>query len=182
MEPRTVRSFDTDLRQEALAHLDGLFRYALVLSHDHGEAQDLVQETYLRAIGACDRLTDHSNLKGWLFTILRNAWLNHVRHSQCGPRMVFIDGAQEHAEAPNWDEDPYATYLNKMQCAAVRTAVDQLPQPYREAIVLREYEGLNYQELAQVLNIPAGTVMSRLARARRKLRVLLAPWNQALKA
>jgi RNA polymerase sigma-70 factor (ECF subfamily) len=157
---------------EVLLHLDGLYGYAMSLSRDSREAEDLVQETYLRAARACGQLAPGSNLKGWLFTIARHIWLNQMRHSNCGPSFVPFDDEQEPGHG-----DPTLSYVRKAEREGVRAAVEQLPPAYREVIVLREFEGLSYQEIAQILNCPAGTVMSRLGRAREKLRSLLSVWD-----
>ena len=118
-----------------------------------------------------------SNLKSWLFAILRNIWLNQLRHAHSGPQFVEIDDEQQGVARAISGDDPYATYVRKVERAGVRTAVDNLPQLYREVIVLREFEGLSYQEIAGILHCPAGTVMSRLGRAREKLRLMLVSWK-----
>ena len=166
-------------RETALDHLDALYGFAMVLTTDRTEAQDLLQETYLRAFGACELLMPDSNLKAWLFVIMRNIWLNQVRHRRSGPEFVDI----EHQEGPHgpWferaGEDPLKQLLRKVERERVRDAIAQLPQPYREVVVLRDLEGFSYQEIAGILGCPTGTVMSRLARGREKLRLLLARWK-----
>jgi RNA polymerase sigma-70 factor, ECF subfamily len=170
---------DAQFKQEALACLDGLYGYAMSLSHDRADAQDLVQETYLRATRASGQLAPDSNLKSWLCAILRNLWLNQMRHAQSGPQFVEMSvEQQESAPAHSRSGDnPYASYVAKMERDSVRAAVRLLPVAFREVIVLREFEGLSYHEIADILHCPAGTVMSRLGRAREKLRVLLSVWN-----
>ncbi|MFN7993520.1 MAG: sigma-70 family RNA polymerase sigma factor [Bryobacteraceae bacterium] len=165
--------------QESLTYLDGLYSYAMALTHSQTEAQDLVQETYLRAVRAFGQLAPDSNLKGWLYAILRNTWLNQVRHCHSGPRMVELDDDEgSSALAPvSSENDPYATCLSQAACEDVRAAVDNLPPQYREVIVLREFEGLTYQEIGLVVGIPPGTVMSRLGRARDRLRESLSQWG-----
>jgi len=169
---------EADFRQAALACLDGLYGYAMSLSRDQANAEDLVQETYLRAVRAFGQLVPDSNLKSWLYAIMRNVWLNQVRHAQSGPQFVEMSDEKEDAmgQARSGD-NPYASYVAGVERDSVRAAVQQLPVPYREVIVLREFEGLSYQEIAGILHCPAGTVMSRLGRAREKLRVLLSVWN-----
>jgi RNA polymerase sigma-70 factor (ECF subfamily) len=155
-----------------IEHLDGLYSYAMVLSRNHAEAEDLVQETYVRAIQALGRLRAGSNMKGWLFTILRNIWFNQLRKRRNGPQMVEVedDVANSIAEPSN---DSYDLYVSKMEAEQVRAAIRELSVESREIILLREYEDLSYQEIASVLDCPVGTVMSRLGRARAKLRALL---------
>jgi RNA polymerase sigma-70 factor (ECF subfamily) len=155
-------------------HLDGLYSYALVLTRNHAEAEDLVQETYVRAIPAMGRLRTDSNTKGWLFTILRNVWLNQLRKWRNGPQMIEMEGDDGVANSiVEPSKDSHDLYMSKLEAEQVRAAIEELPADFREIILLREYEDLSYQEIAGVLDCPVGTVMSRLGRARAKLRVLL---------
>jgi RNA polymerase sigma-70 factor, ECF subfamily len=155
--------------------LDGLYSYALVLTRNHAEAEDLVQETYVRAMQAVGRLRAGSNMKGWLFTILRNIWFNQLRKRRNGPQMVEIevwdDVANSVAEPSKNSHD---LYVSKLETEQVRAAIQELPVQFREIILLREYEDLSYREIASILHCPVGTVMSRLGRTRAKLRTLLA--------
>jgi RNA polymerase sigma-70 factor (ECF subfamily) len=153
---------------------DGLYGYAMVLSRDRTEAEDLVQETCVRAVQAIESLRPDSNVKGWLFTILRNIWLNQLRRRRAAPKIVELDVDESTAElAVERSKDPHALYVSKVEREQVREAIEQLSEEFREIIVLREYGELSYQEIANVLGCPAGTVMSRLGRARSKLRSLL---------
>jgi RNA polymerase sigma-70 factor, ECF subfamily len=165
--------------QAALAHLDALYGFAMTLTRDRTEAEDLVQETYLRAARAFGQLLPDSNLKGWMFAIMRNAWLNQMRHTRNGPRFVEMDAdqADRRADFGPPANDPHIVYLRKLEHEEVRAAIDQLPDLYREIVVLRDIEGFSYQQIAGILGCPAGTVMSRLGRAREKLRGLLAKWH-----
>ena len=154
-------------------YLDGLYSYALVLTRNHAEAEDLVQETYVRAIPAMGRLRAGSNTKGWFFTILRNIWLNQLRKRRNGPQMIEMAGGDDVASSiVEPSKDSYDLYVSKLEAEQVRAAIQELPIDFREIILLREYEDLSYQEIANVLDCPVGTVMSRLGRARAKLRVL----------
>jgi RNA polymerase sigma-70 factor (ECF subfamily) len=155
-------------------YLNGLYSYAVVLSRNRTEAEDLVQETCLRALRAMQRLRPDSNIKSWLFTILRNIWLNQLRQSRTAREVANIEADENSAhEAVDTAKDPYAMYVSNMEREQVRNAIQQLPLEFREIILLREYEELSYEEIAILLDCPAGTVMSRLARARAKLRELL---------
>jgi RNA polymerase sigma-70 factor (ECF subfamily) len=166
--------------QAALEHIDALFGYALTLTRDQVDAEDLVQETYLRAMRAFGQLVHDSNLKGWLFVIMRNAWLNQVRHARRGPHFVELGNEEETAASqPNeLAVNPQLIYLRKLECDQIREAIESLPELYREIVVLRDIEGFSYQEIATMLNCPAGTVMSRLGRAREKLRTMLSGWQR----
>jgi RNA polymerase sigma-70 factor (ECF subfamily) len=165
--------------QAALEHLDSLYGYALILTRDQTAAEDLVQETYLRAVRAFGQLMANSNLKGWLFVIMRNAWLNQLRHTRSGPRFVELDDENVESVYQNdrVNEDPHVVYLRKLEREQIRMAIADLPELYREIIVLRDLEGFSYQEIATMLSCPAGTVMSRLGRARAKLRHALVSWQ-----
>ncbi|HEX3472245.1 MAG TPA: sigma-70 family RNA polymerase sigma factor [Silvibacterium sp.] len=157
-----------------LEYLDSLYGYAMVLTRNHAEAEDLVQETYVRAIPAMNRLRSESNVKGWLFKILRNAWLNHLRKRRTAPEIAWSDmedGSAGDIAEPS--KDSYHAFVSKVEREQVTAAIQALPAKFREIILLREFEELSYDEIAGVLDCPVGTVMSRLARARSKLRALL---------
>ena len=175
--PRESRRQPTiDLRD----YVDGLYSYALVLSRNRTEAEDLVQETCLRALRAMERLRPDSNAKSWLFTILRNIWFNQLRQWRSAPEIVELDLDGDGANrAADTRKDPHAIYVTNIEQEQVRAAIHQLSQEFREIIILREYEELSYQEIATVLECPVGTVMSRLARARSKLRDLLSAMSSA---
>lgn len=165
--------------QAALEHIDALYGYAVTLTRDQTEAEDLVQETFLRAVRAFGQLMPNSNLKSWLFVIMRNAWLNQLRHTQSGPRFIELDN--EEKDLARWPDplarDPYVVYLRKLERQEIKDAIESLPSLYREIVVLRDIEGFSYQQIATLLDCPAGTVMSRLGRAREKLRRMLDGWQ-----
>jgi RNA polymerase sigma-70 factor, ECF subfamily len=155
-------------------YMDGLYAYAMVLSRNSALAADLVQDTYVRALKAKESLRPDSNVKSWLFTILRNIWLNQLRHDRAGPTVAELDSDESLADVSvSPSESPYDLYVKNLERERVRAAIQQLPVEFREIIVLREYEELSYSEIANLLQCPLGTVMSRLARARSKLGALL---------
>ena len=156
-----------------IEHINGLFSYAMVLARNRSDAEDLVQETYVRAIGAMGRLRRDSNVRGWLFTILRNIWLNQLRERRATPPMVDTPVEQIAVESKEAGDDPHSLFVGMIERQQVHSAIQQLSLDFREIILLREFEELSYQEIATILDCPAGTVMSRLARARSKLRTLL---------
>jgi RNA polymerase sigma-70 factor, ECF subfamily len=163
------------------AYMDGLYAYAMVFSRNPAMAADLVQETYLRALKAKESLRPDSNVKSWLFTILRNIWLNHLRHQRAGPKLAELDSDENFEDVSiGTSEDPHDLYVRNLQREQVRTAIQQLPIESREIIILREYEELSYSEIANVLQCPMGTVMSRLARARSRLGDLLSISEETL--
>lgn len=167
-------SFRSNFGRMTLDHIDALYGYALTLTRDATAAEDLVQETYLRAVRAAKQFSPNSNLKGWLFVILRNAWLNNLRHERHGPASLDLEAEEN---AARWigdsNNDPYVLYLRKLEREEIRQAINGLPILHREIVVLRDIEGFSYQEIATMLGCPAGTVMSRLGRARKKLRQVL---------
>ena len=158
-----------------MACLDGLFRYAVSLSHNQADAEDLVQETYFRAARSFWQVKLDGNLKGWFYAIERNIWLNDKRHKNSGPQFTEIYDQQNE---PRSSDDPQALYLAEEERRIVRAAMGQLEPQHREVIWLREFQDLSYQEIAVVLNCRIGTVMSRLGRARDKLRLLISAMNE----
>ncbi len=135
-----------------------------------------MQETYVRALKAMNGLQAESNVKSWLFVILRNVWLNQLRRVHIGPKVIELDADAESGDlAVEPSKDPHALYVSGVELEQVREAILKLPAEFREVIILREYEELSYEQIAELLDCPAGTVMSRLARARAKLRILLCP-------
>jgi RNA polymerase sigma-70 factor, ECF subfamily len=156
-------------------YVDGLYSYAMVLTRNHAEAEDLVQETYVRAMQAMRKLRADSNIKGWLFTILRNIWFNQLRKRRNSPQMIGIDVEESVANSiVEPSRNSHDLYVSKWEAEQVRAAIQELSVEFREVILLREYEDLSYREIASVLHCPVGTVMSRLGRARANLRTLLA--------
>jgi len=130
----------------------------------------LVQETYVRAIQAMGRLREGRNIKGLLFSILRNIWFNQLRKRRNGPEMIAIEvGEDVSNQIAQSSKDSHDLYVTKTEAEQVRAAIQELPRQFREVILLREYEELSYREIACILNCPVGTVMSRLGRARAKL-------------
>lgn len=152
-------------------YMDELYGYAMVLTGDATVAADLVQETYVRAMEPMGRLREDSNVKAWLYTILRNIGLTQVRRQRTRPRLLA--GKNTADLVIETAKGPHAVYLSKVEVEQVREAIMRLPLEFREIILLREYGELSYQEIATLLHCLPGTVMSRLARARSKLRTLL---------
>jgi RNA polymerase sigma-70 factor (ECF subfamily) len=165
-------------RDAALPHLDDVFTLARYLMRNAADAEDAVQECYLRALRHFDSYRGPA-MKPWLLAILRNVCYGEFarRGKQETPSDYTGD---EPAEAlPMWQEpaaSPETALLREQDGATIRRLVGELPQQFREAIVLREINDLSYQEIAEVAGVPVGTVMSRLARARAMLR---SAWNAA---
>jgi RNA polymerase sigma-70 factor (ECF subfamily) len=178
-----AKKSNTDFGQAALGHFDALYGFAMVLTHDQTEAEDLVQETYLRAVRAFDHLLPDSNLKSWLLTIMRNAWLNQLRHAAKESGLIELDAAEQ--GSAEWldrvADDPYVVMVKKLKLEELGAAIESLPPVYRQVVVLRDIEGLSYRQIAGILKCPSGTVMSRLGRARKKLR-LLVEWKAEIRS
>ena len=158
---------------DALTFLEALYQSAVRLARNRDAAQDLVQDTYLKAFRARRRFTPGTNLKAWLFTILHNTWRNQ-RRDRARARLEADSETVEQlvdlgAGADRPADNPEAGLLEAVLSDDLRTALDDLPQPYRETVWLRDVEELSYQEIAAILDVPIGTVMSRLSRARRQL-------------
>ena len=168
-----------DFEEEALPHLDAVYRFALRLSGSEAAAEDLVQETFLRAFRAWDQYTPGTQCKSWLFTICRNVFL---RQRDRGKRHDEI--VEEHASRegpspvnPVWTAaqgvDPEGSFFASIVDDEVLRAIDDLPEEYRTAVVLSDLEGLPYNEIAELMDVPVGTVKSRLFRGRRQLQKVL---------
>jgi RNA polymerase sigma-70 factor (ECF subfamily) len=151
-----------------MEYLDGLYSYALVLSRNQADAEDLVQETYVRAARTLSGLQADSNLKRCFFTILRNMWLDRLRKGRSGPHIVEANLDESPANGSSYD-----LQVSKIEGERVRAAIDMLPVAFREIIVLRECEQLSYEEIGSIVGCAAGTVVSRLGKARSELRILL---------
>jgi RNA polymerase sigma-70 factor (ECF subfamily) len=158
-----------------LVHLDVLYRSALRLTHNRAEAEDVVQETCLRAFRSFHRFNPGTNARAWLFTILRNAFLNRLRQSgrEATEDATAWESAPESATlAPAW-ENPEEEFFQTVLHGDVDRALKALPLAFREAVILTDLEGLSYKETSEVLGCPMGTVMSRLSRGRSLLRQAL---------
>lgn len=166
--------------EEAIPHMDAVFRFALRLTRGRqDEAEDLVQDTYLQAYRAWDSYTPGTNCRSWLFTIARNRFLRNEERRGRRPEVPEsqLDAAADALAAGRYGPvdttDPERSFWDSFIDAEVLAAVDRLPTPFREAVVLSDVEGLSYPELAQVLGLPIGTVKSRLFRGRRLLQKAL---------
>lgn len=174
---------DADFQEEALPHLDALYRYALRLTHNEKDAEDLLQDTFLRAFRFWDKYEKGSNCKAWLYRIMKNQFLNKVDKSKRAPDETSLDDTEEWylygqlkdggPEAVR--NDPASIFEIRDWGVQIQEAIERLPEEFREPLVLFDGEGLAYQEIAELLDIPIGTVRSRLARARKKLQKDLAP-------
>ena len=155
--------------QDALALLDRLYSAALRLTRNEADAQDLVQDTYLKALRSSGQFEAGTNLRGWMFTILHNTFLNQRRDRGRSP--IDADSeAVEQAPDPRLEAtNPETLLLRETMDADLQAALDGLPAAYREAVWLRDVEQFSYEEIAGIVGVPIGTVMSRISRGRRAL-------------
>lgn len=168
-------------RDEALPHLDAVYRFALRLSGAPDTAEDLVQETFLRAYRAWNQYTVGTRCKSWLFTICRNVFLRQRERVQRHDEIVAEQAPRDEGAAPVinplWsateDSDPEGEFFHSIVDDTILSAIDELPEEYRMAVVLSDLEGLSYNEIAEIMGVPVGTVKSRLFRGRRQLQMEL---------
>jgi RNA polymerase sigma-70 factor (ECF subfamily) len=160
---------DAAFQAEALGYLDALYATALRLTRNPADAEDLVQDTFLKAFRAAGQFERGTNLKAWLYTILHNTFRNR-RRDQARETVTADSEIVEHAAAlPGHDETPEQLLLRDTLDADLQAAIDSLPPAFREAVWLRDVEEFAYAEIARMLDVPIGTVMSRIARGRRLL-------------
>ena len=165
------------LEQQALEHIDALYRTAVRMTRNPSDAEDLVQEAYLRAFRSLHQFTEGTNLRAWLFRILTNTYINEYRRRQRRPTSASLDGIEEFylydhlidSPVQPGDERPEDQVLAQLTVDDVTRAIEELPEEFRHVVLLADVEGFAYREIAEIVGIPVGTVMSRLFRARRRL-------------
>ncbi len=168
---RQPEAADT-LAARALEFLEPLYATALRLTRNTADAEDLVQDTLVKALRFSDRFTAGTNLRAWLYTILLNTWRNRRRDSARAPVEIDsprVDEAANAADGPSAQETPEQILLRSTVREDLQGALDALPDVFREAVWLRDVEEFTYAEIAEMLGIPIGTVMSRISRGRRLL-------------
>jgi RNA polymerase sigma-70 factor (ECF subfamily) len=158
-----------EFAQAALSHLDSLYGTALRLTRRAADAEDLVQDTYLKAFRASHQFERGTNLKAWLFTILHNTFRNVRRHDGRNPVDVDSEAVDRAAADLDGVQSPEQILTRSTLDVDLQAALDALPGAFREAVWLRDVEELSYADMAKVLDIPMGTVMSRISRGRRAL-------------
>lgn len=167
---------------DVLAFLDPLYATALRLTRNRSDAEDLVQDTFVKAFRFADRYQRGTNLKAWLYTILHNTWRNRVRDASREAVDVDSELVEEAASLPGGSaalDTPERILLRETLDADLQGALDGLPAAFRQAVWLRDVEEFSYAEIAEMLGVPIGTVMSRISRGRRLLfeRLSHAPEN-----
>jgi RNA polymerase sigma-70 factor (ECF subfamily) len=175
--PANVTDEDRErFQREALPLLDSLYAGALRMTRNPADAEDLVQETMLRAYRSFDRFEPGTNLKAWLFRIMTNAYINTYRKRQREPLKVSQDDIEDfdlYQELKNHDPaysaTPESIVLDNLLDSDITQAIDDLPEQFRMAVILSDLEGFTYAEMADIMDVPMGTVMSRLHRGRKAL-------------
>jgi RNA polymerase sigma-70 factor, ECF subfamily len=159
---------DDGFEAEALTYLDSLYGTAVRLTRRQADAEDLVQDTYMKAFRSAGQFRRGTNLKAWLFTILYNTFRNMRRDQGRSPIDVDSEAVEVAAAAPQ-ELSPEQILTRATLDADLQAALDSLPDAFRQAVWLRDVEELTYAEIAGVIDIPIGTVMSRISRGRRML-------------
>ncbi|MCO5176305.1 MAG: sigma-70 family RNA polymerase sigma factor [Thermomicrobiales bacterium] len=165
------------LEQQALEHIDALYRTALRMTRNAADAEDLVQETYLRAFRSLHQFAEGTNLRAWLFRIMTNTYINEYRKRQRRPSKASLDDLEEFylydhlidSGVQPGVERPEDIVLSQLSVDSVVSAIEDLPEEFRQVVLLADVEGFSYRDIASIVDIPIGTVMSRLYRARRRL-------------
>jgi len=166
--PRPAADAD-EFAQAALSYVDSLYGTALRLTRRAADAEDLVQDTYLKAFRSAHQFEPGTNLKAWLFTILHNTYRNLRRHDVRSPVDVDSDAVDRASAEDAGAYSPEEILSRGTLDADLKAALDALPDAFRQAVWLRDVEELSYAEMASTLGIPIGTVMSRISRGRRAL-------------
>ena len=162
-----------DFERDALPHLNSLYNFALQMTGSPDDANDLVQETFLKAFRFFDKFEQGTNCKAWLFRILKNCFINDFRKISKEPNRVDYDDVQNFYEVvsesdvkyKHWEEDAFSQLLDD----EISVAIAALPEDFRTVIILNDIEGFTYEEIADFVDCPVGTVRSRLHRARKML-------------
>jgi RNA polymerase sigma-70 factor (ECF subfamily) len=166
-----------DFEAEAMPYLDALYNTAYRMTRNAEDAEDLVQETYLKGYKYHDKFEQGTNLKAWLFKIMKNTFINNYRKAQQAPPQSDFSDIEESFESQVSDDavrqikNPEDELLETVLDEDVQKAIENLPPDYRMVVLLADLEGFSYKEISDILEIPVGTVMSRLYRGRKLLEV-----------
>jgi RNA polymerase sigma-70 factor (ECF subfamily) len=164
---------NSDFEKEAIPHMGSVYNFALRMTGDEDDADDLVQETFLKAFRFFDKFEKGTNCKAWLFRILKNSFINDYRKQNKEPDKVDYEDVQNFYEtitanevdSTHYEHDAFSNLLDD----EISKAIGQLPEDFRTVIILNDIEGFTYEEIADFVDVPVGTVRSRLHRARKML-------------
>jgi RNA polymerase sigma-70 factor (ECF subfamily) len=173
---------DRAFSDEALSYIDALYGTALRLTRRPQDAEDLVQDTYLKAFRASKQFQRGTNLKAWLFTILHNTFRNMRRHDGRNPVDVNSEAVEQAADEAGDERTPEQILTRGTLDSDLQAALDALPEAFRQAVWLRDVEEFSYADIARIVGVPIGTVMSRISRGRRMLFERLGPKRSAAAA
>jgi RNA polymerase sigma-70 factor (ECF subfamily) len=175
--PDVAPEVRAELEAEALSYIDSLYRTALRMTRNAADAEDLVQEAYLRAFRSLHQFRVGTNLRAWIFRIMTNAYINEYRKRSRRPTSASLDDLEEFylydhlidSGVQPADQRPEDIVLDRLTADDVIEALEDLSDDFRQVVLLADIEGFSYREIAEIMDIPVGTVMSRLFRARRRL-------------
>jgi RNA polymerase sigma-70 factor (ECF subfamily) len=171
--PKALRKRQTEFEAEAFPHKDILFNFALRTTGNRDDANDLLQETFMKAFRFWDKYEKGTNIRAWLFRIMKNSYINHYRKETREPGMVDYDDVENFYDSIRDDStesnDLQKSMYRNMLSDEVTQALQSLPEDFRTVVILCDIEGLTYDEIAEFLNCPIGTVRSRLHRGRKVL-------------
>jgi RNA polymerase sigma-70 factor (ECF subfamily) len=183
-EKRNVTNYERIFEEEFYPNADALYNFAFNLTYSEADANDLVQETYLKAYRFIDKYIEGTNAKAWLFKILKNAFINQYRKESKRPSKVDFEDIVSYQ---NEEDSKYSGYIDlrqeiyqTMMGDEVTNAVNALPVDFRAVILLCDIEGFTYEEIAKIIDIPIGTVRSRLHRARNMLKEKLKDYAESV--
>lgn len=171
--------------EQAMEYMDQLYSTALRMTRNKADAEDLIQETYLKGYRGFGGFTEGTNLRAWLFRILTNTYINSYRKKQRRPIETDLADVQDMflyrrlgGDKADLSKSAEDTLMEHLAEGEIRTAIEDLPEQYRLAVLLADVEGFAYKEIAEILDVPIGTVMSRLHRGRKRLQEQLMEFGQ----
>ena len=172
----------TDFRREMLPHLDALYNFALHLSNDHEDAEDLVQDTMVKAYRFFSSYEKGTNAKAWLYRVLKNSFINRYRKTSKQPIQVDYDEISTFYETVRSEQsettDMQELMYRELMGDEITKALEKLPEDFRTVVILCDIDGFTYEEIANMLDVPIGTIRSRLHRGRNLLRTLLTSYAE----